>query len=262
MDDDDALLLICATSTVAQMKAFQDVTTMAAAVVVTSDHCSSTSISWGRYLKGGSIPTYKTSVWYLTDTKGDDLEFLHFLALTRESFNCLVLICESFIASNPIKSSTTSRLVSEHRVVGRHSRPSRRSYSSRDIIAMGLKYLISTAEVKQLHVQFGCVLSTYMDYVWFSMDSVIHCIGASMEGKVFWDRSPTNLEKCASLTSQFLDIEGVVAMVYGNKLVSFEPANNILQNRDYNGWTKDVNRNLILVWDPFGKIIDAGVNLP
>jgi hypothetical protein len=127
---------------------------------------------------------------------------------------------------------------------------------------MGLKYLLSTAEVKQLHVQFGCCVSTYMDCVWFSMDAFIHCVGTCQEGKVYWDRSIHNLEKCASLTKQFLDIVGVVAMVDGNKLISFEPSNHILQNRDYNGWTKDVNRNLVLVWDPFGKIIDAAVNLP
>ena len=64
------------------------------------------------------------------------------------------------------------------------------------------------------------------------------------------------------VTSQFLDIPGVVAMMDGDKLRSQKPSNHILQNRDYNGWTKDVNRNLLLVWDPFGKIIDAAVNSP
>ena len=34
------------------------------------------------------------------------------------------------------------------------------------------------------------------------------------------------------------------------------------QNRDYNGWKKECHRNLILVWDVWGRIVDAGVNAP
>ena len=51
-------------------------------------------------------------------------------------------------------------------------------------------------------------------------------------------------------------------MVYGDKLVTQSPPDHLLQNRDYNGWTKDVKRNLVLVWDPFGRIVDAAANMP
>ena len=81
-------------------------------------------------------------------------------------------------------------------------------------------------------------------------------------GKVFWDRSEEHLSRCAERTKFFLDISGVVAMVDGDKLGSKSPSDHLLQNRDYNGWTKDVNRNVVLVWDVFGKIVDAAVNAP
>ena len=60
----------------------------------------------------------------------------------------------------------------------------------------------------------------------------------------------------------FLDIEGVVGMLDGKKVVSLNPGICTEQNRDYNGWNSDVNRNLVLLWDAYGKIIDAAVNTP
>ena len=60
----------------------------------------------------------------------------------------------------------------------------------------------------------------------------------------------------------FLDIEGVVAMIDGKTCVSLNSAICAEQNRDYNGWTSNVNRNLVLLWDLYGKIIDAVVNTP
>ena len=51
-------------------------------------------------------------------------------------------------------------------------------------------------------------------------------------------------------------------MLDGKKLLTLQPQDASSQNRDYNGWTGDVNRNLVLLWDPYGKIIDAAVNTP
>ena len=79
---------------------------------------------------------------------------------------------------------------------------------------------------------------------------------------VYWDRSDDNLKKCAKATSQFIDLPNVVAFIDGKKLTSLHPKIKMLQNRDFNGWTNDVHRGLVLVWDPFGKIVDAGINLP
>lgn len=44
------------------------------------------------------------------------------------------------------------------------------------------------------------------------------------------------------------------------KQVTSEPSDPILQNRDYNGWTGDYNHNVLLLWDPFGRIANAVVN--
>ena len=51
-------------------------------------------------------------------------------------------------------------------------------------------------------------------------------------------------------------------MLDGDKLRSKQPGNFYDQNRDYNGWTKECNRNLMVLWDTFGKIVDVVVNAP
>ena len=63
------------------------------------------------------------------------------------------------------------------------------------------------------------------------------------------------MQRCADRTAQFMECPNVVAMMDGDKLGSLAPDDSVLQNRDYNGYTKDVNRNIVLVWDPFGKIV-------
>ena len=79
---------------------------------------------------------------------------------------------------------------------------------------------------------------------------------------MYWDRSEANMRRCAECTLRFMDCLNVIAMMDGDKLVSKNPDKSILQSRDCNGWTKDTNRNAVLVWDPFGKIVDAVVNAP
>ena len=71
-----------------------------------------------------------------------------------------------------------------------------------------------------------------------------------------------SMSAASQQTSLFLDIPDVVAMVDGTKIETKSPQDLVQQNRDYNGWTKSVNRNMVLVWDPFGKIVDAAINLP
>jgi len=50
-------------------------------------------------------------------------------------------------------------------------------------------------------------------------------------------------------------------MINGKKLESFH-LSNLEQNCDCNGWHSTVNQNMVLLWDPCGKIVDAGNNLP
>ena len=249
--DRAAVALSCST-VASQLQQILDSSTTATVALLTTCE-TGRKVRRGKYRKGGSIPPRAQSVWYLTDTKGDDLEFLHFTAMTRRSFNDLVAVCNEYLDNTMIKPG-----------VGRtpKARGKRRNFRNRDIVAIGMKYLLSHSELKNLHVQFGAAVTTFMELVQFAMDCFIVCIGSSKLGKVFWDRSEENLRRCAERTMLFLDIPGVVAMVDGDKLGSKSPSDHLLQNRDYNGWTKDVNRDLVLVWDVFGKIVDAGINAP
>ena len=54
----------------------------------------------GRYLRGGALPSPKESFWRRIDRIGDEMEFLHFLAFTRESFDDLVNILTPGIISS------------------------------------------------------------------------------------------------------------------------------------------------------------------
>ena len=49
---------------------------------------------------------------------------------------------------------------------------------------------------------------------------------------------------------------------WGRLVHELQPAEWLDQNRDYNGWTKEVNRNVVLLWNTDGIIVDAAVNPP
>lgn len=135
-------------------------------------------------------------------------------------------------------------------------------FNERDIIAITLRYLLSRSEIKDLHPLFGSVRTSFDYIIDFGINVIISNLINDDRSKIYWDRSIENMDRCARRTKQFLDIPNVVAMIDGDKIETKTPANHILQNRDYNGWTKDVNRNLVLIWDPFGKIVDCAVNCP
>ena len=180
----------------------------------------------------------------MVDEKGDTFEFLHFTSFTREVFNNLVDILKNSIHSNSIVPYRGKP--KQHRIL-------RRRFNACDIVAMTLKCLLSRAELKDMYVHFGSILSTFINCVKLGMRCIVQSLSGHPKAKVFWDRSTDGLIKAAERTKMFLDILGVVAMMDGDKLRSKTPLSTNDQNRDYNGWTKDVNRNLLLVWDPFGK---------
>lgn len=64
------------------------------------------------------------------------------------------------------------------------------------------------------------------------------------------------------MTRMFLDIPSIVGMIYGTNIDTFNLSNYLEKNRDYNSCHSTINSNLMLVWDPRGKIVDAGINLP
>ena len=200
----------------------------------------------GRYRRGGSVPPPRASVWWRTYSRGDDLEFLHFTSLTRESFRALVDLCTPLLNRLPITPG------------GGKPKPwhvRRRMFRPRDVVAMTLKFLLATAELKDLHVQFGAVLSVYSRCVLLGLRVFVQVLVKERRSRVYWDRSTDGLRRAAARTAMFLDIPGIVAMMDGDKLRSREPGDYLHQNRDYNGWTKDCNQNILIVWDPFGKAV-------
>lgn len=138
----------------------------------------------------------------------------------------------------------------------------RRKHDNRALLAMTIKYLVSTAELKDLHPQFGATSTAFLESSRLGMMVLVKVLIDNPKAMVVWDRSKHACSEVAKHTSRFLDIPGVVAMIDGKKLVTLAPDDIDDQNRDYNGWTKDVNRNLVIVWDPNGKIVDAAVNTP
>ena len=162
----------------------------------------------------------------------------------RESFNSLVKLCQVYIFQHTIQPNSKGP--------PRRGDLARRKVKPRDAIAMTIKYLLSKAEPKDIHVQFGVSATTFHDYIILGMQAIIDCLSVNDKGRVFWDRSVESMNRAAERTALFLDIPNVVAMMDGNKLESFNPQDPVLQNRDWNGWTKDANQNLVLVWDPFG----------
>ena len=127
---------------------------------------------------------------------------------------------------------------------------------------MVLKSMTSIAEPKDIYVQFGATATSFHHYVVIGTKCLVHVLSDDRRAKIYWDRSAESLEKSAKRTSGFMKIPGVVGMLDGMKRATSTPDDRKSQNRDYNGWTGDVNRNVLLLWDPFGEIIDAVVNTP
>ena len=229
----------------------------AACAAVSLDHCSrqrGIKKPGGRFLRGGSLSLDpKDSFWRNVDEKGDDMEFFHFTSFSREAFQELVDLCTHIVNSLPLRKGGKTPSAQQLR---------KRMYQPRDIIAMTLKYLLSQSEQKNLSIQFGAIASVYSNCVTLGLQAIVTCLINNAKAQVFWDRSRENLESCATLTRNFLDLPNVVGMIDGKKLTSLHPKDEMEQNRDWNGWTNDVHRSMVLIWDPKGKIIDAAINLP
>ena len=207
----------------------------------------------GRYLRSGSLPSPSKSFWRRVDSIGDDKEFLHFTSLTRQSFNLLV--------------DLTQNIIENHSYDNRFGKPrqwdlKKRMFKPRDVIAMALRYLLSKGEIKDLIPHFGATASTFCSNVDLGLKAIVKALIIDERSRVYWDRSEAHCKEAADLTSKFLDIPNVIGMIDGIKVSTQSPSNPVLQNRDYNGWTKEVTRNLIFLWDPNGMIVDAALNLP
>ncbi len=71
---------------------------VAAATNATTNLCNRHSAEKnGRYRRAGALPRGSKSFWRRVDTVGNDLVFLHFTSLTRESFDNLLSLCHEYI---------------------------------------------------------------------------------------------------------------------------------------------------------------------
>ena len=213
----------------------------------------------GRYFRDGALHDPDTAFWHRVDQLGDDSEFLHFTSMTRKSFNELVNLCAAKLLSDPIRPIHGKREIGAPRPCDIR----RRKFSPRDIIAMTLRHLLSTAENKDIEPQFGAVSTAFSDYVLRGMQVIVEVLYTNDRTKVWWhDMDIEYLQRCANRTRSFTEVENIVFTVDGFKLRTKNDENPRLQNRDYSGWYHDVFRCMVCVYDPFGKIIDAAVNMP
>ena len=153
MKFDRTAVALCCSAVASQIQQILESSTTATVAMLSSCETGRTKRN-GRYLKGGSIPTRAQSVWYLTDTKGDEQEFLHFTGMTRKSFDDLVAICNEYLDTTMIKPGVGKK---------KKARCKRRKFRNRDLVAIALKFLLSNAELKNLHVQFGSAVSTFTE---------------------------------------------------------------------------------------------------
>ena len=204
-----------------------------------------------RYLCSGVLHTPCKSFCTQVLKIGEEMEFFHFLSMSWSAFNDLVELLTPYIINNPLN----------HYHQNACERTSKkRKYKPCDIIATEIRYLLITVELKDIQAQFGAVLSC-PECIELGMCKILTLIDCP-KCRVPWERSVDYCKEISKRTETFLDIEGVVGMLNDRKVVSLNPSIRAEQNRDYNGWTSDVNSNLVLFWDPYGKIIDAAVNTP
>ena len=205
-----------------------------------------------RYLHRGVLHTPHKIFWARVLKFGDEMEFFHFLLMSRSAFNDLVELLTPYTINTSLNCDNPNAC----------KRTIRKSkYKPHDIIAMTIKYLLSTAELKDIQIQFGAILSYLTECIELGMCTILTLIDHP-KCRVTWDHSFDYCKEVSKRTDIFIDIEGVVGMIDGKKLASLNPETRAERNRDYNGWTSDVNRNIVLLWDPYGKIIDAAVNTP
>ena len=249
--------IACALAAVAaavHQKNTTELTTSVLCHAAASSSGSSEHKACGTYKRGGALPPPQESVWGRLErnSKLGSMEFFMFLGLSRSAFDDLVDLCTPAINENPMNRDYGTPDVKQLR---------RRLYGPRGIMAMTLKSLTSAAEAKDIYVQFGATAMVYRNAIELGMVAIVANMGHP-KLRVFWDRSEEALERMSRKTAAFLDIPGVIGMVDGRKMTTLYPSGWLEQNRDYNGWTKEVNRNVVLLWSPDGLIIDAAVNCP
>lgn len=87
-----------------------------------------------------------------------------YILQAREAFANLLDIVKNSISSNsivPYRGKPKKYIIL------------RRRFNARDIVAMTVKYLLSRAELKDIHVHFGAILTTYINCVKLGMRCIV-----------------------------------------------------------------------------------------
>ena len=174
--------------------------------------------------------------------------------MSHSSFDELVQLVDYHLNSEPLWEHASKKPSPWHL--------KRQIFPNRWIVAMVIKYLLSCAEIKDLHVHFGATCTSFWRCVNFGLKVLVKVLIEHPKARVFWDRSHEALEAEAKRTQQFLDIPNVVGFIDSDKLPTLQPSDLDLQNCNYNGWTKECLQNIVLIWNTHGQIVDCAVNLP
>ena len=138
----------------------------------------------------------------------------------------------------------------------------RRLYSPRDILAMTIRFMVSKAPTKDLHADFGALQTSFSTYRALGMRMIVQHLVNDDRSKVYWDMSPEVIAANQQRTAFFDAIPGVVGFIDGVQVDTRRHPVYEMQRLDYSGRAKAHKRNMILVWDTYGKIIDCVLNTP
>ena len=216
--------------------------TMTAATAIAATTSFDGHCHWkktGQVLLRRWCSTTKNTHWYRVDKLGDNLEFLHFTSLMQQLFTELVFVCHPFLERGKLWEKSKGAPKAWHW--------KQSMFDSRWIVAMCLKYLLSCAEMKDLHVHFGATATTFDQCIWLGICCMVVALIDSKKSKVNWDRLVKKLKIAVERTLMFMDILNVVAFIDGDKLTTLNPSDLLFQNRDYNGWNRECAQNVVLL---------------
>lgn len=134
-----------------------------------------------RYLRIGALPSVEKSFWWRIWYDASDKEFLCFLSLSRESFKELVDECKEVVESRKI----VSRLGGRERQKPLQCHLKKRYMDPYDIMAVGVKYMVSMVEVKDIALQFEMMESGFCQTLYFALEILVEQISAHPKSRVF-----------------------------------------------------------------------------
>ena len=125
-------------------------------------------------LRNRAVPSRMESVWFKVDHYGD--EFLHFTSLFYDSFHDLCILTEPVLKTLPPNRDDGTPLSQDLQ---------RQAFSSRDMIAMALKFLLSRAEAKDLHVQIGAIVTVFDRCTEVGMCAIVKVLMTDARSRVY-----------------------------------------------------------------------------